>query len=314
MAIPVLAPGLALADPHQKRRRGIEVTIRDPMLLSTGVDNIAEGLKMFGINGVEMAVGRDYMMNAILPTDDRRKLHLDQDDDVKRLADQLATSGTHITAFLIGNNFNARDIAGELAWVVRVVQVANTLGVPAIRIDAIMEGGDRIPVDQRQDIFARCVNHILMNTEGVPVDLGIENHGTQGNNPDFLLGLINRVGSTRLGVNMDIGNFYWAGYPISELYVILKKLAPYTKHTHVKNINYPADVRDKRREPGWEYGKYVCPIPQGDIDIKKVVGFLKAAGYKRDLCIEDESLGKFDQETRRKHVQEAVAYLKKAAA
>ena len=171
-----------------------------------------------------------------------------------------------------------------------------------------------MPVERRQDIFVRCVNHILMNTAGIPVDLGIENHGVQGNNPDFLLGLINRVGSTRLGVNLDIGNFYWAGYPLSELYVILQKLAPYTKHTHVKNINYPADLRNKRREAGYEYGKYVCPIPQGDIDIKRVVGYLRAAGYKRDLCIEDESLGRFDQETRRAHVRDAVEYLKRAIA
>jgi sugar phosphate isomerase/epimerase len=37
----------------------------------------------------------------------------------------------------------------------------------------------------------------------------------------------------------------------------------------------------------------VSPIPDGDIDHAKLVGFLKAVGYDRDFTIEDESLGKF---------------------
>jgi hypothetical protein len=66
---------------------------------------------------------------------------------------------------------------------------------------------------------------------------------------------------------------------------------------------------NEQRQMGYEYGKYVCPIPEGDIDHAKVVGLLKAAGYDRDLCIEDESLGKFDQEARRANIQAAVTHL-----
>ena len=47
--------------------------------------------------------------------------------------------------------------------------------------------------------------------------------------------------------------------------------------------------------------KYVCPIPEGDLDMAKIVGLLKKGGYRNDLCIEDESLGKFDIPTRQQH-------------
>ena len=90
---------------------------------------------------------------------------------------------------------------------------------------------------------------------------------------------------------MDTGNFYWRGYPLSEVYGILRILAPYTKHTHLKNIKYPEDQREITREAGWEYGTYVSPLDEGDIDHAKVLELLAEAGYDEDICIEDESLG-----------------------
>jgi sugar phosphate isomerase/epimerase len=285
------------------------VSVRDDIVLATGFETLAEGLKFYGISGVELAVSRDYRVHAILPTVDRPHLFLNDDDDVTRLGDQAAQSGIRIAAFLMPNNFNAPDIDAELAWAVRTIQVAAALGIPAVRIDAIMHGERNLPVEDRQNIFARGVRTALEKTAGLPVDLGIENHGFQGNDPDFLDGLMRKVGSPRLGMTLDTGNFYWAGHPIETVYAILQHLAPVAKHTHIKNIKYPPEIVNVQREMGFEYGKYVCPIPEGDIDHAKVVGFLKAAGYDRDLCIEDESLGKFDQEHRRVNIQAAVDHL-----
>ena len=73
---------------------------------------------------------------------------------------------------------------------------------------------------------------------------------------------------------MDTGNFYWYGNPIDKVYEILKSVAKYTKHTHVKNIQYPEETRNQQREIGWEYGKYVSPIYEGDIDHDRVIRML----------------------------------------
>lgn len=284
------------------------VSIRDDILLATGFQHIAEGLRYYGIDGVELAVDREYRVHALTPTPERPRLHLNNDNDVAELGTQAQREGIRISAFLLPNNFNAPDIAKELAWIVRVVEVAAALGVPAVRIDAIMHGERDLPLEEREEIFARGVNHVLSKTEGLPVDLGIENHGFQGNDPGFLDGLMAKVNSPRLGLTMDTGNFYWAGHPLSRVYQILEHLAPVAKHTHIKNIRYPEEIRETQRELGYEYGKYVSPITQGDIDHAKVVGFLKAVGYNRDLCLEDESLGKYDEAGRRANIQAAVDY------
>jgi sugar phosphate isomerase/epimerase len=167
-----------------------------------------------------------------------------------------------------------------------------------------------MPLNERQFHFAKCMKKVLDATSSSNVALGIENHGFQGNDPDFLDGVLASVGSNRVGLTMDIGNFYWAGHPLEKVYKIHEHFAPVTKHTHVKNIAYPEDVRNTQRQLGWEYGKYVCPLPDGDIDIAKVVGILKKAGYKGDLNIEDESLGKFSQEEKAKVLKRDVDHIK----
>ena len=100
------------------------------------------------------------------------------------------------------------------------------------------------------------------------------------------------VGSPRLGLTLDTGNFYWFGHPLSKVYQLYEMFAPRVFHTHIKSIGYPAEEREKQREVGWQYGKYHGPIYEGDIDFARVIAILKKAGYTNDLCIENESLGR----------------------
>ena len=62
---------------------------------------------------------------------------------------------------------------------------------------------------------------------------------------------------------------------------------------------------------GWEYGKYNSPIYEGDIDFRRVLKLLRKAGYKNDLCIENESLSKFPAAQRREVLAKEVRYLRK---
>jgi sugar phosphate isomerase/epimerase len=134
---------------------------------------------------------------------------------------------------------------------------------------------------------------MIAATEGTGVTFGIENHGHTTNDPAFLQPLFERVGSPRLGLTLDTGNFYWFGHPLAKVYGLFEMFAPRVVHTHCKSIKYPAADRDRQRPMGWEYVKYTCPIDEGDLDFHRIVGILRKAGYKNDLCIEDESLSKF---------------------
>jgi len=125
------------------------------------------------------------------------------------------------------------------------------------------------------------------------ISFGLENHAEYSNNPEFFRIIFSALKDSRIGITLDSGNFYWYGFPLDRVYQLFTEFAPYTKHAHIKNIKYPAELRHKQREIGYEYLKYVSPIYEGDIEHGKLVESLKKVSYEEGLCIEDESLGSF---------------------
>lgn len=286
------------------------LSIRDEIIFAAGYSSLAEGLRDLHIDGVELFVTRDDTVPAIAPVGDKKRLNLCDPGDLAELKRQAEANGVIIAALCMGNNFNADDKPAEIAWAVRTVQAAAELGVPAVRIDAIMSGEKHLPLEERQRLVARSVRTIIDETADLNIDLGIENHGFQGNDPEFLTGLLLDVDSPRLGLTLDSGNFYWRGWPLSRVYEIFEQFAPVVKHTHIKNIAYPPEIRETQREIGYEYGKYVSPIHEGDIDHTRYFAALRKAGYDRDLCLEDESLGKYTPEERKANLRAAADFFR----
>ena len=269
-------------------------SVRDCIALAA-FPSLKEGLDALGFDAVELEFARD---NSVLPIRGARedRVKLDTPAATAAFRRELTDADVRVSALLMGNNFGSGDLDGEINWTVTAIEMAEALGVPTVRIDAIMHGGRDFPLERNVEVFADAMARILDATSNANVDLGVENHGFQGNNPDFLDILLEKVDCPRLGVTIDTGNFYWRGHPLSRIYEIIEHFAPCCKHTHVKNIAYPLETRETEREVGWEYGQYVSPIREGDIDHGRVVQILKSAGYDRDFCLEDESLGKFSRE------------------
>lgn len=281
------------------------VSIRDHMVAGDEFTSPVEGMRHLGVEAVEVQLSQNFDVFAM---DSKEKIRLASDEDAKAYKKHLEGLGITACCFLTANDFSVGDNASNIAWEARAIELADIMGMPSVRIDSAMSRERELDFETRVKLFADGLGGALERTAGSNVALGIENHGFQGNNLAFQLNVYQTVGSDRLGATMDTGNFYWRGYPLSEVYGILRILAPYTKHTHLKNIKYPEDKREITREAGWEYGTYVSPLDEGDIDHAKVLGLLADAGYDGDICIEDESLGHY------KTAEERIAVLERDVA
>lgn len=264
------------------------LSIRDAMF--EPFDTPLDGVKHLNVRSVEIELTRAFEVPAM---DSREKITLKDHQAVAEYRKHLDSMGIHGCSFLTACDFSVGDPVENAQWISRALEYADIMGMKNIRIDSYMSREMELDFGERVRIFAEGLKGALDGADTDNVEMGIENHGFQGNNLTFLLLVFKQVGSERLGMTMDTGNFYWRGYPLSEVYGILELLAPYTKHTHLKNINYPADTREKIREGGWEYVQYVSPIEEGDIDHGRVIKLLHSFGYQGDICIEDESLMKF---------------------
>ncbi|MEN6608046.1 MAG: sugar phosphate isomerase/epimerase family protein [Bryobacteraceae bacterium] len=277
---------------------------RDAMLKHLGKPDPWSAAKAVGAEVIEVAV--DDKFGLPLLSYPGRQYTLATDEGIKQLSNDVKESGLKICAFCLSNQFEARADF-EVDFSAKVARIAKKLGVKVIRIDVVPR---KLTVEQFLDPAAAALNKLIEATKGTGVSFGVENHGRGANNPAFAVPLLERVNSKRFGLTLDVGNFYWYGHPRPKVYELVEKFAPRVVHTHCKSIQYPADQRDVQRAIGWEYMKYVAPITRGDVDYKRVVKILRAAGYKGDLCVENEGLGKLPEADRIAELAAEIKYLK----
>jgi sugar phosphate isomerase/epimerase len=277
---------------------------RDVMLKNSGATDCWKAFQAAGAQTMELTVADDLSLGSLVhPT---KKYTMATQAGIDQLAADAKAAGCRISAFCLSNQFDVRPDF-EVQWIGKAARAAKALGVKAIRIDVLPRkaiGPDYL------EASVKVLKRTLAGIESTGVSLGVENHGRITNDPDFLQKLFDGVGSPRLGLTLDTGNFYWFGHPISKVYALFERFAPRVIHTHAKSIRYPADQRDTQRKMGFEYAKYNCPVYEGDIDFRRVAEILKKAGYQNDLCIEDESLGKFPEAERAKVLAREIAWLK----
>jgi sugar phosphate isomerase/epimerase len=282
------------------------VGCRDIHLKNAGKPDSWSCMNTLGAEGAEVyADGRLSCPYLFHP---QRKYSVATDDGIKALQDDLKASGCRITAFMMANSFD-EQLEKELECARSLVKAAQQLGVNIIRIDVVPR---KMAADKETFLpFAiKACKGMCEIAEGTPIRYGVENHGKITNDPDFLRQLFDGVGSPKLGLTLDCANFYWWGHPLKDLYKIYEQVAPRVVHTHCKSMRYPEDKKNVRRAMGWEYGKYNCPIYEGDIDFKRIVKILRAANYQGDLCVEDESLEKVPAAERGEVLKKEIATLK----
>jgi len=228
-------------------------------------------------------------------------------EGITALKADLKTNRRRISAFCMHNKFDQR-LDKEIEMSVNLTKAAERLDVPVIRIDVVPHA---LKLEEFAPFATKACKRLCDATKGSKVRFGIENHGRATNDPDLMEQILNGVGSDRLGITLDTANLYWFGHPLDEVYRIYERFAPHAFHTHCKSIRYPEDKKNVKREMGWEYGQRCCPVYEGDLDFNRIATILRKAGYAGDLCVEDESLGRFPEAERAGILRKEIAFLRK---
>jgi len=285
------------------------IALREMMLSHIQKDDHWQLLDELGNLPLEVAFARD-LTTLYFRNENGQPYNFSIEQEAEEFKERLEKQGSRLCAFLMGNDFSSDKLAEEIRWVIKVCQIAGSLGVGVIRIDMAPHKKDFL----YEDFLLKCINtvkKILEETENSGVSLAIENHGLTSNREDFLDKIFEEIASPRLGLTLDTGNFYWYGNSLSKTYQLIEKYAPRVKATHCKNIKYPHELKETKREIGWEYKRYVSPIYEGDIDHAKVAGVLKKVNYNGPFTIEDESLSKFDRKEKIQVIKKDISHLKR---
>lgn len=209
--------------------------------------------------------------------------------EAKKLVDSM---GLVVSAYDVGNNFVKEDPAErqvQIDDVKKGVDIALALGAPTVRVFC-GDSSNRTPefVKKATEWIIESFKPCAAYAEEKGVNLGIENHGLFAGRSDQLIEIMDRVGSSNLGLTFDTGNFLLVDEdPGKAIDVVKDKVF----HVHFKDFAaLPADTTETNRVYTSLAGKKyrACIGGQGSVDLAKISRALGEAGYKGWLSIEFE--------------------------
>jgi len=191
---------------------------------------------------------------------------------------ELESYGLQTSALAAGNDFVVLDeeaVKAQVTRMDRICGLTRLLGAKVIRT----EGGsqkDSVPESRWVEAMAGCLKRCLDAAEKNDVFFAVDNHGYITNDGDLQVELFQRVGSKRVGANMDTMNYRWRGNSLEKIDHFYKIVAPYTFHTHMKDGT-------------GSLGEYRgAALGEGEIHLAYATKCLKDAGYDGVWCSEYE--------------------------
>lgn len=159
------------------------------------------------------------------------------------------------------------------------IDIARKLGADVMRICAGGRGTRPALWKDHRDALVPMLRRAATAAEERDMVLALENHIDLY--ADEVVELMEAVGSPALGVCFDTANNLRM---FEDPLEVARKLAPYTKTTHAKDIAaYKGDPKTFAFWPS-------VPLGQGLIDIAEIVRLLKAEGYDGLLALEIDYL------------------------
>jgi sugar phosphate isomerase/epimerase len=194
----------------------------------------------------------------------------DQLDDLRALAAQRQLSLT-LSGDVLGRAGEGDSVESGVARVQRWAQLAERIGSPFVRVSSGFYRNELLGFPERIRDEQRYVTEVLVasaNQTPETVEVLLENHSDF--TPEEYVEIIERVGSERVGVFLDVIN------PITMLLdplPVVRKLAPWAHAGHAKDYRLVSRyVEDRFHRRGFDV--QYCYPGEGVADLKSLVGAL----------------------------------------
>ncbi len=193
-----------------------------------------------------------------------------------------------VSSYSIGNDFVHKDEAArdkELEYVISSIDTAVKLNTKLLRV---FSGNpkDGISYEEGKSWILECFKKASKHAEEKGIVMVLENHGFFAGKSSQVKEIIEKVNSTSLRANTDVGNFMLVEENPLEA---VKNLKDYIGFVHFK------DFKDVGCEPSVYSsvsGKHFqgMALGNGDVPLKAVVDLLYDFGYDGYLSIEYEGI------------------------
>ncbi len=292
-----------------------EIIVCNPLLRSLEMESTWDAAKAIGVEALEIAVDSGLKCSRLY-VGEKTPYSLESKEDAAKVAEaarehELRTP-VICASLRIAPEGDNKDVIDRAK---RLIDTAPVIGCRLIYFPVAIRQSD---TPLTNDLFIKQSVQLLREIGSYGKEKGvtvtIENLQRYWNRPEILAGVFEQVPEDCLGWTLDPTNLYWFGFPRARIYEIIDRFAPRVRYFHAKNVDYPDDIQDKQRDPGYEYIKYSVSVREGDLDFKKILTRVHQAGYVGYIGIEDDSLSHHDREGRVAVLRDDVQYLRSIVA
>ncbi|MBP7935636.1 MAG: peptidylprolyl isomerase [Phycisphaerae bacterium] len=283
------------------------VGIRDGYLSGFDAESVWAAAKEVTTTALEVELKPDLSCPGLFEGKEH-PYRIDTPENRQKVLEAAKKGGCEIVSFCTVIPFaKNKDDTASIAWVEKAAKAAGEMKVPVIMMPLGAGDLDEQAFTKRAIDFVKAVAPLAKANK---VQLAVENLGPCLNKREVLKPIMEAVPNDQVGLAHDACNMYWYGHPLSTIYDLARTFAPHVRYAHAKSIKYPEDRREKQRDKGWEYGRYTETIRAGDLDFDKILGYYFDAGFKGDVVIEDDSLGRLDAAGKKKAIKDDAAVLR----
>ena len=286
------------------------ILICSPYLALAGETSIWQAALPSGVEHVELLV------DSTLTCPDLRKspslaCDVKSGPSAEKMKNEAAASGVRIELFVAPLHLKA-DMKSAPEWAKTLLETASSAGARQVSFPLVTDNfmvpeiPDQDYLDSALSIFSSLVEAAGKN--GIRVLF--ENLSVYLNRTEILGRILNEFTREELGFCLDPVNLCWYGHPRAEVYRITGEVAPRCTGLHIKNIKYPPDKIECRREPGWRYDELVVPAEKGDLDFARVIRNFSTSGFDGYYGIEDDSLNLAAEPERLAILRSSVEYVR----
>ncbi len=213
----------------------------------------------------------------------------------------------------------------EIARIEKYMDICHALGIRKMRHDTCSgqhPQGLNTPEQFEQDfpVFVQAIQELADYAASLGMSTTLENHGLYVNGADRLIRLLLAAGRPNIGLTVDVGNYLCVD---DDPLTAVAKAVKYADMIHMKDfyirrydrmlpqrgmyVDGPTKGPATRPTTPEEYRKlplslgYVgtasknhilrgAILGQGDMDIPRILGIIKAAGYDKEISIEFEGM------------------------
>ncbi len=205
-------------------------------------------------------------------------------DELPKVIAKLDEYHMAVAAWAVNNDFGREDYDAQIAELLHGIDVAKRLKTKIVRVFAA-HPKDGLDLDATLETVIRGLKAVAPVAEGAGITLALENHGLLAGKTQQIQQLIERVDSSSVRANADIGNFLLVD---EDPLKAVETLLPHIAHVHAKDM-IPVSEGGFQSLSGQRYRGGA--IGEGIVPVGPIMKRLDEAHYEGYLSLEFEGDG-----------------------